>query len=57
MNPSPVYELPEHFAQRNGLKFNDYMLLSRALTHSSFLNEHPDAIEDNERLEFLGCRA
>ncbi len=54
MNPSPVYELPEHFAHRNGLEFHDYMLLSRALTHSSFLNEHPDAIEDNERLEFLG---
>jgi len=30
------------------------MLLCRALTHRSFLNEHPDAIEDNERLEFLG---
>ena len=24
------------------------------LTHRSFLNEHPEAIEDNERLEFLG---
>lgn len=32
----------------------DMMLLCRALTHRSFLNEHPDAIEDNERLEFLG---
>ncbi|HOG60303.1 MAG TPA: ribonuclease III domain-containing protein, partial [Flexilinea sp.] len=47
-------ELPEKFAQRIGLKFNDPMLLCRALTHRSFLNEHPDAIEDNERLEFLG---
>ena len=46
--------MPEHFAHRIGLRFNDYMLLCRALTHSSFLNEHPDAIEDNERLEFLG---
>jgi ribonuclease III len=26
----------------------------RALTHRSYLNEHPDTIEDNERLEFLG---
>jgi ribonuclease-3 len=29
-------------------------LLRRALTHSSYLNENPDALEDNERLEFLG---
>ncbi len=29
-------------------------MLSRALTHRSFLNEHPEALEDNERLEFLG---
>ena len=54
MSANPNYEMPEHFAHRIGLKFNDYMLLCRALTHSSFLNEHPDAIEDNERLEFLG---
>ncbi|GJM41128.1 MAG: ribonuclease 3 [Ardenticatenaceae bacterium] len=37
------------------IEFNDYSLLVRALTHSSFLNEHPDEmLEDNERLEFLG---
>jgi ribonuclease-3 len=30
------------------------LLLSRALTHRSYLNEHPEALEDNERLEFLG---
>jgi len=29
-------------------------LLTRALTHRSYLNENPKAIEDNERLEFLG---
>ena len=35
--------------------FKDYSLLARALTHRSFLNENPDAaLEDNERLEFLG---
>ncbi|MBP7997783.1 MAG: ribonuclease III [Chloroflexi bacterium] len=33
----------------------DYSLLSRALTHRSYLNERPDDfLEDNERLEFLG---
>jgi ribonuclease-3 len=47
-------EAPEHFAERIGLPFSDYFLISRALTHRSFLNENKDAIEDNERLEFLG---
>ncbi|MFQ5399476.1 MAG: ribonuclease III [Anaerolineae bacterium] len=38
-----------------GVRFNDYSLLSRALTHRSYLNENPGAaLEDNERLEFLG---
>jgi ribonuclease III len=35
--------------------FRDRALLQRALTHRSYLNEHPEvALEDNERLEFLG---
>jgi ribonuclease-3 len=35
--------------------FHDPSLLERALTHRSYLNEHPElALEDNERLEFLG---
>ena len=45
---------PRELAQCLGLQFSDYLLLSRALTHRSYLNEHPEAIEDNERLEFLG---
>lgn len=41
--------------QRLGVTFSDYSLLSRALTHRSYLNENPGAVlEDNERLEFLG---
>lgn len=28
--------------------------MRRALTHRSYLNENPDILEDNERLEFLG---
>lgn len=47
-------EKPQELAERLNLTFNDWLLLSRALTHRSFLNEHPEAIEDNERLEFLG---
>lgn len=47
-------ETPEHFSKRLNLPFKDYLLLTRALTHRSYLNENKDAIEDNERLEFLG---
>lgn len=34
--------------------FSNRSLLLRALTHRSFVNEHAEAGEDNERLEFLG---
>ncbi len=38
-----------------GVTFKDAGLLSRALTHRSFLHEHPEHIgSSNERLEFLG---
>ncbi len=38
-----------------GYRFRDPSLLATALTHSSYLHEHPDQdIEDFERLEFLG---
>jgi ribonuclease-3 len=47
-------ESPQELAERLGLQFTDWRLLGRALTHRSYLNEHPEAIEDNERLEFLG---
>jgi ribonuclease-3 len=47
-------DLQDHIA-RLGVTFNDVSLLQRALTHRSYLNEHPDeTLEDNERLEFLG---
>ena len=40
---------------RLGITFRDLSLLQRALTHRSYINEHPGHIlEDNERLEFLG---
>jgi len=50
----PAQESPAELAQRLHLKFKDLLLLSRALTHRSFLNEHTEALEDNERLEYLG---
>jgi ribonuclease-3 len=45
---------PETLSRRLGVQFSDIFLLIRSLTHRSYLNEHPEAIEDNERLEFLG---
>jgi ribonuclease-3 len=41
-------------AGRLGLPFSNLGLLARALTHRSYLNENQNALEDNERLEFLG---
>jgi ribonuclease-3 len=47
-------ETAHSFVKRLELPFNDFLLLNRALTHRSYINEHPEALEDNERLEFLG---
>jgi ribonuclease-3 len=52
--PGVEHETPQELARRLHLPFKDLLLLSRALTHRSYLNEHPEALEDNERLEFLG---
>ena len=40
-------------SQRLGLSFSNLALLTRALTHRSYVNEY-ELVEDNERLEFLG---
>jgi ribonuclease-3 len=43
------------FQKSLDVTFQDWTLLLRALTHRSFVNEHPDSEDqDNERLEFLG---
>jgi ribonuclease III len=47
-------ETPPALAKRLGLPVENLLLLTRALTHRSYINEHPEALEDNERLEFLG---
>jgi hypothetical protein len=48
-------EGPGQLAERLNLPFGDDLrLLTRALTHRSYVNEHPDVPSDNERLEFLG---
>lgn len=64
-NPTSNLQLPisslqpapdlDSFQQRIGYSFRDPVLLLRALTHSSYVNEHPEDEEaDNQRLEFLG---
>jgi ribonuclease-3 len=48
-------ETPSELSARLNLPFGDDLrLLTRALTHRSYINEHQDVIADNERLEFLG---
>ncbi len=47
-------ETPEQFSNRLNLPFVNHALVGRALTHRSFVNEYKEALEDNERLEFLG---
>ena len=49
--------MDEPFARRAQIAFRDQGLLRRALTHRSFVNEHSEALEDNERLEYLGDAA
>lgn len=46
--------LLQWFTDQVGVKFINPWLLRRALIHRSYRNEHPEILEDNERLEFLG---
>jgi ribonuclease-3 len=48
---------PDQFARKANLTLKETGLLTRALTHRSYVNEHQDSVEDNERLEFLGDAA
>jgi ribonuclease-3 len=53
-NDASLPESPAEMAGRLGLSFTNLSLLARAMTHRSFLNENPNTLQDNERLEFLG---
>jgi ribonuclease-3 len=44
----------EALTARVGHAFGDCGLLAQALTHPSYLPEHPEVPESNQRLEFLG---
>jgi len=55
----PNHDVPDHesateLSRRLNLSFHNLSLLTRALTHRSYVNENFAATEDNERLEFLG---
>ncbi|MCZ2126417.1 MAG: ribonuclease III [Anaerolineales bacterium] len=43
--------------ERLNLSFSNLALLTAALTHRSYVNEHRGEAEDNERLEYLGDAA
>jgi ribonuclease-3 len=49
-----IVESPGALVGRLNLPVKNLLLLTRALTHRSYINEHQEALEDNERLEFLG---
>lgn len=54
-NPAPRdFETASELSRRLNLPFSNISLLTRALTHRSYVNENPKSTEDNERLEFLG---
>lgn len=44
----------EQLQQRLAYTFRNPQLLVRAVTHPSYLHEHPEEPESNQRLEFLG---
>jgi ribonuclease-3 len=46
--------MADNLQDRIGHTFRDPALLARALTHSSWLQDHPAGEESNQRLEFLG---
>ena len=48
------FESAAALSRRLNLPFSNLSLLTRALTHRSYVNENPNSPEDNERLEFLG---
>ena len=49
-----MFNLTAQIQEQIGYTFKDPLLLERAMTHTSFANEHRYAKGDNERLEFLG---
>lgn len=53
-NAAPAARPVEELQRKLGVTFKDVATLQRALFHRSYLNEAPEDVESNERLEFLG---
>ena len=39
---------------KHDIKISSHQLIDDAFTHTSYVNEHRQALHDNERLEFMG---
>jgi ribonuclease-3 len=53
MQPDEEGRISLYF-KKIGIQYNNLHLFNRAVTHRSYVNEHSEVLEDNERLEFLG---
>jgi ribonuclease-3 len=54
LDGTPAVAALNGLQERLGHRFGEPALLERAVTHPSWLHEHPEAGESNQRLEFLG---
>jgi len=54
MDKSQIDAYVAYAKDKLGIEFHDINLLITALTHRSYVNEHKNTSEHNERLEFLG---
>ena len=53
LSPERTQELTS-LQDQIGYTFLDILLLNKALTHKSYVNENSESLKDNERFEFLG---
>jgi ribonuclease III len=53
INQERLREL-EEFQNRIGYRFQEPLLLHRALTHKSYIDEEGERVRNNEQMEFLG---
>lgn len=42
------------FLDKHGIEYHNKDLIKQAFVHTSYANEHPEGLGDNERLEFMG---
>lgn len=54
MNKDQMDKYTNFAKNKLGFAFKDINSLITAMTHRSYVNEHPKSAKDNERLEFLG---